>query len=161
MTNIQRDMAGRNKRNVKKKISDFDGSPLDGIRQQERIEIIAEELVKMKSKAKIQNEYMKKWECSRPTINTIIEEAMLWLVSVDKSNREQMRTLNSNRLDYLFDEAKSVRDKSKLIDLLNKMYGLYEQNINIGGTDESSITFSFGGDGEPETIEEDESEDKD
>ena len=154
-------MAGRNKRGSKKMISTFDSSPLDNIRQQERIEIIAEELVKMKSKAKIQKEYMKKWECSRPTINAIIEEAMFWLVEADKTNREQMKVLNANRLDYLFDEAKSVKDKSKLIDLLNKMYGLYEQNINLGGSDDTSITFSFGGSEEPETIEEEDSEDND
>lgn len=137
-------MAGRNKRENKKKISKCDGSPLDGIRQQERIEIIAEELIKMKSKSKIQTEYMAKWECSRPTINTIIEEAMLWLLSIDKTNREQMRVLNSNRLDYLFDEAKTVKDKSRLIDMLNKMYGLYEQNINIGNKDNEPIEIDIG-----------------
>ena len=151
-------MAGRNKRGSKKMISSYDESPLDNIRQQERIEIIASELVKMKSKSKIANEYMKKWGCSRPTINTIITEAMLWMVEVDKTDREQMRTLNANRLDYLFDEARSVRDKSKLIDILNKMYGLYEQNINFGGED-TSITFSFGGDVVDDNLNEEETDD--
>lgn len=128
-------MAGRQKRNDPNKTSKYDSSPLDNICQQERIEIIAEELISMKSKAKIQREYMEKWQCSRPTINTLIEEAMFWILDQDKSDREKMRALNSNRLDYLFDEAKSVKDKTKLIDILNKIHGLYETNVNISAED--------------------------
>lgn len=136
-------LGGRKKR-VSKEDTTQNGSPLDHIRQQERVEIIAEELLKMKSKVKIQKEYMAKWGCSRPTINTIIDEAMCWILEIDKTDREQIRALNANRIDYLFDEANGVRDKARLIDLLNKMYGVYETNVNINTGEDAEFTFSFG-----------------
>lgn len=134
-------LRGRKKRTSKEDTTQ-NGSPLDNIRQQERVEIIAMELLSMKSKVKIQKEYMSKWGCSRPTINAIIDEAMCWILEVDKTDREQIRALNANRIDYLFDEAKGVRDKTKLIDLLNKMYGIYETNVTINS--DETVTIDIG-----------------
>jgi hypothetical protein len=121
---------------------------LDNIRQQERIEIIAEELVTMKPKIKIIEEYAIKWQCDKSTVRAIVDEAMWWMLERDKTDREQMRTLNAGRLDYLLGEARSIRDKSKVIDLLNRIYGLYETNINLGSQPDTEIKFSFGGDQE-------------
>ena len=134
-------LRGRKKRTSKEDTTQ-NGSPLDNIRQQERVEIIAMELLSMKSKVKIQKEYMSKWGCSRPTINAIIDEAMCWILEVDNTDREQIRALNANRIDYLFDEAKGVRDKTKLIDLLNKMYGIYETNVTINS--DETVTIDIG-----------------
>lgn len=138
----ERKLRGRKKRSKYDTVSSYDSSPLDNIRQQERIEIIAQELLTMKSKVKIENEFAEKWKCNKSTIKLIINEAMMWILECDKTDREQMRALNANRLDYLFDEAKGVRDKTKVIDTLNKMYGLYETNVKID-TDEN-ITIDIG-----------------
>lgn len=43
----------------------IDVSPLDEIRQEERLSILAEELIKMRSKRKIVEEYSVKWNCSQ------------------------------------------------------------------------------------------------
>lgn len=129
---------GRRKRDNKESISE-NSNPLDNIRQQERIEIIACELMKVKSKHKIQEEYMEKWGCTRKTINVLIKEAMFWILETDHTDREQMRALNANRLDYLLDEATTVKDKAKLIDLLNRIYGLYDTNVNLNSNENISI----------------------
>jgi hypothetical protein len=139
---MERAKTGRKKKGTNKTNSLYDGSPLDKIRQQERVEIIAQELLTMKSKVKIKSEYAEKWKCNKSTIEVIINEAMMYIASADKTDREQMRALNANRLDCLFDEAKGVRDKTKVIDTLNKMYGLYETNVKID-TDEN-ITIDIG-----------------
>lgn len=106
-------------------------SPLDKIKQQERIAIISEELIKMKPKRKIIEEYSQKWECSPDTIRAIINETVVWLATASKVSREEMRSLNSERLDELFGDATSLKDKIRIIDLLNKTFGVYTQVVDI------------------------------
>ena len=121
----------------------IDIEPLDKIKQEERLSIIAEELIKMKSKRKIIEEYSEKWQCAPSTIRAIINESIVWLSTTVKTTREEMRALNSERLDELFEDA-DLRYKLKIIDLLNKAHGVYETNVNIGGKDNTEFTFSFG-----------------
>lgn len=121
----------------------IDVSPLDEIRQEERLSIIADELVKMRSKRKIIEEYSEKWQCAPSTIRALINEAIVWLATSAKVTREEMRALNSERLDDLFEDA-DLRYKLKIIDLLNKAHGVYETNVNIGGKENTEFTFSFG-----------------
>lgn len=116
---------------------------LDNIRQEERLSILAEELIRMRSKRKIVEEYSVKWNCSPATIRNLINEAIVWLSTTAKVTREEMRTLNSERLDDLFEDA-DLRYKLKIIDLLNKAHGVYETNVNIGGKENTEFTFSFG-----------------
>lgn len=121
----------------------IDVSPLDDIRQEERLSILAEELIKMRSKRKIVEEYSEKWQCAPSTIRALINEAIVWLATSAKVTREEMRALNSERLDDLFEDA-DLRYKLKIIDLLNKAHGVYETNVNIGGKENTEFTFSFG-----------------
>lgn len=121
----------------------IDVSPLDEIRQEERLSILAEELIKMRSKRKIVEEYSVKWNCSPVTIRNLINETIVWLATSAKVTREEMRALNSERLDDLFEDA-DLRYKLKIIDLLNKAHGVYETNVNIGGKENTEFTFSFG-----------------
>ena len=116
---------------------------LDNIRQEERLSILAEELIRMRSKRKIVEEYSVKWNCSPATIRNLINEAIVWLSTTAKVTREEMRALNSERLDELFEDA-DLRYKLKIIDLLNKAHGVYETNVNIGGKENTEFTFSFG-----------------
>lgn len=116
---------------------------LDNIRQEERLSILAEELIRMRSKRKIVEEYSVKWNCSPATIRNLINEAIVWLSTTAKVTREEMSPLNSERLDDLFEDA-DLRYKLKIIDLLNKAHGVYETNVNIGGKENTEFTFSFG-----------------
>lgn len=118
--------------------------PLDKIKQEERIAIISNELITMKSKKTIMDEYSAKWNCSPTTVRAIINEAIVWLSTQGKVTREEMRILNSERLDTLFGEARSVKDKLKIIDLLNKAHGVYETNLNIGNKEDDVIKIDIG-----------------
>lgn len=114
--------------------------PLDKIKQRERLSILADELIKMKPKRMIIEEYSKKWECSPTTIRTLIRETILWLSTEMKVEREDLRTLNSERLDELFGDPKaSVRDKIKIIDTMNKLHNLYDNNVNVAMQDDIVI----------------------
>lgn len=104
--------------------------PLDQIKQEERLSILAEELIKMKSKRKIIEEYVDKWQCSPATVRALINEAIVWLSTTVKVTREEMRALNSERLDDLFEDA-SLKDKLKIIDILNKTHNVYTQVVDI------------------------------
>lgn len=108
----------------------IDIEPLDKIKQEERLSIIAEELIKMKSKRKIIEEYSEKWRCAPSTIRAIINESIVWLSTTDKTTREEMRALNSERLDELFGDA-TLKEKLKIIDLLNKTHNVYTQVVDI------------------------------
>lgn len=109
--------------------------PLDKIKQEERLAILADELIKMKSKRSIIEEYSQKWQCQPATIRALINEAIVWLSTVEKSSREEIRVLNSERLDELFADAE-LRDKLKIIDLLNKTNNVYTQTVDLNNKNE-------------------------
>lgn len=115
--------------------------PLDQIKQEERLSILAEELIKMKSKRKIIEEYSDKWQCAPSTIRALINESIVWLSTTVKVTREEMRTLNSERLDDLFEDA-DLKDKLKIIDLLNRAHGVYDNNIVV--TTKEAISIDLG-----------------
>lgn len=119
-------------------------TPLDQICQEERFRILSEELIQMKPKRQVIKEYSEKWQCNPGTIRRLLNETMVWLSKNTEVGREEIRTVNAERLDELFAEA-SLRDKIKIIDILNKAYGVYEQNINLNQSD-TEIKFTFGGD---------------
>lgn len=104
--------------------------PLDKIKQEERLSILAEELIKMKSKRKIVEEYSQKWECAPSTVRALINEAIVWLSTTVKVSREEMRALNSERLDDLFEDA-PIKEKLRIIDLLNKTHNVYTQVVDV------------------------------
>lgn len=131
------------KKNVSKEENKIECGSLDEVRQSERIAILADELIKMRSKRKIIEEYSVKWNCSPSTIRALINETIVWLSTAAKVTREEMRALNSERLDDLFEDA-DLRYKLKIIDLLNKAHGVYETNVNLGGKENTEFTFSFG-----------------
>lgn len=131
------------KKNVSKEENKIECGSLDEVRQSERIAILADELIKMRSKRKIIEEYSAKWNCSPSTIRALINETIVWLSTAAKVTREEMRALNSERLDDLFEDA-DLRYKLKIIDLLNKAHGVYETNVNLGGKENTEFTFSFG-----------------
>lgn len=131
------------------KVSDThnDGSyievePLDSIKQEERIAIIADELIKVKSKSAIIKEYSEKWQCAPSTIRSLINESIVWLASYSKDiEREDMRALNAERLEDIYTDAR-VSDKIKIIDLLNKTHGVYDTKVQLETKD--TITIDLG-----------------
>jgi len=114
-----------------------DVSPLDSLRQNERIDRVIDLIVKGKSKRQIADTLASEWECSANTVNTIIKEAMIQLTETQSMSKEEVRTLSNVRLEGVWEEANTVNQKVKVIDLINKTNNIYDNNITLGSKDDS------------------------
>lgn len=113
---------------------------LNEVSQQARIDKVIDLLVLGKSRAWIVEQIMNEWEVSKRTAQTIIDEAMVHILDHSKQTPEQIKALNYNRLENIIGETETVQDKCRVIDLENKMFGIYETNLNVNTKDN---TFKF------------------
>ena len=113
--------------------------PLDNIRQEKRIQIIADLLISGHSKRQIVDQLTNEWQCSRKTVETLIKETLVYLHEENQIDREQLRTLNLCRLDDIFGDAQTVKEKLATIDMINKTSQLYDNTLNVKMEDKISI----------------------
>ena len=116
--------------------------PLDNIRQEKRIQIIADLLISGHSKRQIIDQLTEEWKCSRRTVETLIKETLVYLHEENQIDREQLRTLNLCRLDDIFGDAQTVKEKLATIDMINKTSQLYDNTLNVKMDD--TITIDLG-----------------
>ena len=116
--------------------------PLDEIRQEKRIQIIADLLISGHSKRQIVDQLTNEWKCSRRTVETLIKETLVYLHEENQIDREQLRTLNLCRLDDIFGSAQTVKEKLATIDMINKTSQLYDNTLNVKMDD--TITIDLG-----------------
>lgn len=116
--------------------------PLDNIRQEKRIQIIADLLISGHSKRQIVDQLTEEWQCSRKTVETLIKETLVYLHEENQLDREQLRTLNLCRLDDIFGSAQTVKEKLATIDMINKTSQLYDNTLNVKMDD--TITIDLG-----------------
>ena len=116
--------------------------PLDEIRQEKRIQIIADLLISGHSKRQIIDQLTEEWKCSRRTVETLIKETLVYLHEENRIDREQLRTLNLCRLDDIFGSAQTVKEKLATIDMINKTSQLYDNTLNVKMED--TITIDLG-----------------
>ena len=116
--------------------------PLDNIRQEKRIQIIADLLISGHSKRQIIDQLTEEWKCSRRTVETLIKETLVYLHEENRIDREQLRTLNICRLDDIFGSAQTVKEKLATIDMINKTSQLYDNTLNVKMDD--TITIDLG-----------------
>ena len=116
--------------------------PLDSIRQEKRIQIIADLLISGHSKRQIVDQLTEEWKCSRRTAETLIKETLVYLHEENQLDREQLRTLNLCRLDDIFGSAQTVKEKLATIDMINKTSQLYDNTLNVKMDD--TITIDLG-----------------
>ena len=116
--------------------------PLDDIRQEKRIQIIADLLISGHSKRQIVDQLTEEWKCSRRTVETLIKETLVYLHEENQLNREQLRTLNLCRLDDIFGSAQTVKEKLATIDMINKTSQLYDNTLNVKMED--TVTIDIG-----------------
>lgn len=116
--------------------------PLDNIRQEKRIQIIADLLISGHSKRQIVDQLTEEWKCSRKTVETLIKETLVYLHEENQLDREQLRTLNLCRLDDIFGDAQTIKDKLATIDMINKTSQLYDNTLNVKMED--TITIDLG-----------------
>ena len=113
--------------------------PLDDIRQEKRIQIISDLLISGHSKRQIVDQLTNEWKCSRKTVETLIKETLVYLHEENQIDREQLRTLNLCRLDDIFGDAQTVKEKLATIDMINKTSQLYDNTLNVKMEDTISI----------------------
>lgn len=113
--------------------------PLDNIRQEKRIQIISDLLISGHSKRQIIDQLTNEWQCSRKTVETLIKETLVYLHEENQIDREQLRTLNLCRLDDIFGDAQTVKEKLATIDMINKTSQLYDNTLNVKMEDTISI----------------------
>lgn len=113
--------------------------PLDKIKQEARIQRVADMLISGYSKRQVIDILSEEWQCSKTTISTIVKETIVYLHQENEIDREHLRSLNLARLDNIFGEAKSIKDKLKTIDLINKTGCLYDNNVKVAVEDEIKI----------------------
>lgn len=113
--------------------------PLDNIRQERRIQIISDLLISGHSKRQIVDQLTNEWQCSRKTVETLIKETLVYLHEENQIDREQLRTLNLCRLDDIFGDAQTVKEKLATIDMINKTSQLYDNTLNVKMEDTISI----------------------
>ena len=116
--------------------------PLDNIRQEKRIQIIADLLISGHSKRQIVDQLTEEWQCSRRTVETLIKETLVYLHEENQIDREQLRTLNLCRLDDIFGSAQTVKEKLATIDMINKTSQLYDNTLNVKMED--TVTIDIG-----------------
>ena len=116
--------------------------PLDEIRQEKRIQIIADLLISGHSKRQIVDQLTNEWKCSRRTVETLIKETLVYLHEENQIDREQLRTLNLCRLDDIFGSAQTVKEKLATIDMINKTSQLYDNTLNVKMED--TVTIDIG-----------------
>ena len=116
--------------------------PLDEIRQEKRIQIIADLLISGHSKRQIVDQLTEEWKCSRRTVETLIKETLVYLHEENQIDREQLRTLNLCRLDDIFGSAQTVKEKLATIDMINKTSQLYDNTLNVKMED--TVTIDIG-----------------
>ena len=116
--------------------------PLDSIRQEKRIQIISDLLISGHSKRQIIDQLTDEWKCSRKTVETLIKETLVYLHEENQIDREQLRTLNLCRLDDIFGDAQTVKEKLATIDMINKTSQLYDNTLNVKMDD--TITIDLG-----------------
>ena len=116
--------------------------PLDEIRQEKRIQIISDLLISGHSKRQIVDQLTEEWKCSRKTVETLIKETLVYLHEENQIDREQLRTLNLCRLDDIFGDAQTVKEKLATIDMINKTSQLYDNTLNVKMDD--TITIDLG-----------------
>ena len=116
--------------------------PLDNIRQEKRIQIISDLLISGHSKRQIVDQLTEEWKCSRRTVETLIKETLVYLHEENQIDREQLRTLNLCRLDDIFGDAQTVKDKLATIYMINKTSQLYDNTLNVKMDD--TITIDMG-----------------
>lgn len=116
--------------------------PLDNIRQEKRIQIISDLLISGHSKRQIIDQLTNEWQCSRKTVETLIKETLVYLHEENQIDREQLRTLNLCRLDDIFGDAQTVKEKLATIDMINKTSQLYDNTLNVKMED--TVTIDIG-----------------
>ena len=111
-----------------------------------KINEIAILLAKGVSQKQIRVQKSEEWQCTEQNVHYYIKKAMKAMQSSIEKKLDYVLALQRERLEYILNGAIEKRDyqsAQKIIDTMNKLYGLYEEKKSIK-LDAPTIKFEFG-----------------
>lgn len=107
---------------------------------------IAKRLAKGESQRTLKKELSEEWKCTEQNINYLIRKALKSIqCSIDKK-MDVIFALQRERMEFLLNgaiEKKDYLSAQKIMDSMNKMYGLYTEKKEVK-LDSNTISFNFG-----------------
>lgn len=103
-------------------------------------------LAKGVSQKQIRIQKSEEWQCTEQNVHYYIKKAMQAMQSSIEKKMDYVLAVQRERLEYILNgaiEKKDFLSAQKIIDTMNKLYGLYEEKKNIK-IDAPTIKFDFG-----------------
>lgn len=103
-------------------------------------------LAKGVSQKQIRIQKSEEWGCTEQNVHYFIKKAMQAMQSSIEKKLDYVLAVQRERLEYILNgaiEKKDFLSAQKIIDTMNKLYGLYEEKKNIK-IDAPTIKFEFG-----------------
>ena len=103
-------------------------------------------LAKGVSQKKIRAQKSEEWQCTEQNVHYFIKKAIAAMQSSIEKRMDYVLALQRERLELILNGAIEKRDYAsaqKILDTMNKLYGLYEEKKNIK-IDAPTIQFKFG-----------------
>lgn len=103
-------------------------------------------LAKGVSQKQIRIQKSEEWGCTEQNVHYFIKKAMQAMQSSIEKKLDYVLAVQRERLEYILNgaiEKKDFLSAQKIIDTMNKLYGLYEEKKNIK-IDAPTIKFDFG-----------------
>ena len=111
-----------------------------------KVNEIAILLAKGVSQKQIRVQKSEEWNCTEQNVHYFIKKAMKAMQSSIEKKLDYVVALQRERLEFILNGAIEKRDymsAQKIIDTMNKLYGLYEEKKTVK-LDAPTIKFDFG-----------------
>lgn len=112
----------------------------------DKVNKVAKMLAKGLSQKEIKMRLTEEWGCTEQNIHYYIKRAIKAMQSSIERKLDYVIALQRERLEFILNGAIEKKDYSsaqKIIDSMNKLYGLYEEKKNVK-IDAPTIKFDFG-----------------
>lgn len=113
--------------------------------QKDIFKLVFDGLINGKSRPEIKDEIVNTFGITRRSATTYVQKAYKKKIELDDNELSNLRFLQLARVEKLYSEAlakKSVKDALNAIDIINKLFGLYETKQKIEIT-KDVIQFKF------------------
>lgn len=113
----------------------------------DKVHEIARQLAKGVSQKTIRYDYSRKWKCTEQNVQYYIRKAIKAMHNSIEKRAEHIIALQRERFEYILAQCVEKKDFAtahKVIDSMNRLYGLYTEKKNISMDSAPTIKFDFG-----------------
>ena len=113
----------------------------------DKVHEIAKLLAMGVSQKTIRYDYSRKWKCTEQNVQYFIRKAIKAMHSSIEKRAEHIIALQRERFEYILAQCVEKKDFAtahKIIDSMNRLYGLYTEKKNISMDSAPTIKFDFG-----------------